>query len=70
MSIAFVNALDMSGNPIENVEQLDSPTSVVTVGKLETDLSTKANIVHSHDAIDIQGFADIFQNITLDGGVL
>ena len=70
MSIAFVSALDMGGNPIENVEQSDSLASVVTVGKLETDLSVKANIVHSHEATDIQGLAHIFENITLDGGVI
>jgi hypothetical protein len=70
MAITFGAAIDMDGNPIENVEQLNTPNSVVTVGKLETDLSAKANAVHLHDMTDIQGIDNIFQDITLDGGVL
>ena len=70
MPITFVATIDMDGNSIENVEQLDSLSSVATVGLLKTDLSAKANAIHVHAATDIQDIASIFQDITLDGGVL
>lgn len=70
MNLTFVAAIDMDGNSIENVKQLSSADSVATVGKLETDLAAKANASHTHAATDIQNIADVFENFTLDGGVL
>lgn len=70
MTITFVTAIDLDGNSIENVKQLSSPDSVATVGKINTDLSAKADISHLHVAVDIQDLTDILQNLTLDGGVL
>jgi hypothetical protein len=70
MTTTFVVSIDMAGNSIDNVNQLSSPNSVVTVSTLKTDLSTKANINHLHSAADIEDVSDIFQDITLDGGVL
>jgi hypothetical protein len=70
MPITFVASVDMDGNSIENVQQLSSLNSVATVGKLQTDLSAKANTVHIHNMADIQDIADIFENFTLDGGIL
>lgn len=70
MPITFVADLDLDGNSIDNVQQLESPNSVATVGQLKADLSAKANIVHVHDLADIQNIESLLQNITLDGGVL
>lgn len=70
MTITFVASVDMDGNSIENVQQLSSLNSVATVGKLETDLSAKANTDHIHNIADIQNITDIFENYTLDGGIL
>lgn len=70
MPITFVADLDLDGNSIDNVQQLESPNSVATVGQLKADLSAKANTVHVHDLADIQDIENLFQNFTLDGGVL
>lgn len=70
MPFTFATNIDMDGNSIENVEQLDFPNSVVTVGLLKSDLAAKANATHVHKATDIEDIAEILQDITLDGGVL
>jgi hypothetical protein len=70
MPISFVADLDMDGNSINNVQQLESPNSVATVGQLKADLSAKANTVHAHALADIQDIENLFHDFTLDGGVL